>query len=590
MRTQFISSILHQPPLARRFIQLGQRVNRAQCKFNLQQWQRLLIGYVPNDPCYTNDVLLAGIQHGVIVRYEGQRDSPSQMNNHPPAVQHEQALCELLMQELRLGRYIGPFAIDAPPYSNVKISPLNLVEKTSTTWRIINDLSSPLGTSVNDGISWMPCKWQSIEDAMRLIYHTGTGCHLIKMDVKSAYRQIPIHPSDWHLFGVQVAGLLFLDTFLPFGGRSSGCIWEQYGQAMQWILQHKYDIPPSVRFVDDFLFVLPRNTSQQSMSIIDAAFDTLGVPLDHIKTEGPVTQLGFIGYQLNTVDMTLGLTDKYRGKLVALIQSMIDQPYISFEALESLIGRLQFAGKAYRLGRSYMYHLQCAKNSTVKRVADRNIKAQRTRLALTKLHLNKPELHELKWWLTALHDNVVSSFHHYLPWGNNVQSIHIYTDASESFGCGAVMNQYYISLPWDQNVRDLMCIGTCRRNMPLGEAIGVGIAIATWASVLAGQHVTVWCDCTAVVFGINKGRTTANSVMHHIYRDVNRLCITHNITLQCRHIAGVHNVHADNVSRNNLQAFQQAVLDTGMTPQQVIPTPITLTSCTTSPPSYFPNH
>ena len=126
--------------------------------FNLQQWQRLLADYVPNDPCYTNDVLLAGIQHGVIVRYEGQRDSPSQMNNHPPAVLHEQALCELLMQELRLGRYIGPFDVDAPPYHNVKISPLNLAEKTSTTWRFINDLSSPQGNSVNDGINWMPCR------------------------------------------------------------------------------------------------------------------------------------------------------------------------------------------------------------------------------------------------------------------------------------------------------------------------------------------------------------------------------------------------------------------------------------------------
>lgn len=152
------------------------------------------------------------------------------------------------------------------------------------------------------------------------------------------------------------------------------------------------------------------------------------------------------------------------------------------------------------------------------------------------------------------------------------------------------MNQCYISIPWDEHVRDLMCISTNHRNMPLGEAIGVGIAMATWASILAGQHVIVWCDCVAVVFGINKGRTTANSVMHHIYRDVNQLCITHNITLQCRHIAGVHNIHADSVSRNDVQAFQQAVMDKDMVPQQVTPVPIRLISCTSSPPSYYPNH
>jgi len=32
----------------------------------------------------------------------------------------------------------------------------------------------------------MPPEWQLIDDALQLVYDAGRGCHLVKMDVKSA--------------------------------------------------------------------------------------------------------------------------------------------------------------------------------------------------------------------------------------------------------------------------------------------------------------------------------------------------------------------------------------------------------------------
>src|ERR1700681_4658014 len=85
--------------------------------------------------------------------------------------------------------------------------------------RLIQDLSSPQGHSVNDGIFHMPTEWQLIDDDLQLIHDAGRGCHLVKMDVKSAYRQLPIHPDDWHLFGFVCEDLLFIDTYLLHGHR-----------------------------------------------------------------------------------------------------------------------------------------------------------------------------------------------------------------------------------------------------------------------------------------------------------------------------------------------------------------------------------
>ena len=224
-------------------ITVGSNVARATCPFRPEAWRRLLVGYTPDDPCYTTDVLVAGITRGSYVRFEGDRSASPVVRNHPDARHHSAETAELILQEVRLGRLMGPFDPLHLPLPHTRLSPLNIVPKKES-WRLINDLSSPDGNSVNDGIYHMPTRWQLIEHALQLITDAGVGCHLGKMDVKSAYRLLPIHPTDWHLFGCTVEGLCFIDTFLPFGGRSSGCIWERYAQTMQWILQHKFGIPP----------------------------------------------------------------------------------------------------------------------------------------------------------------------------------------------------------------------------------------------------------------------------------------------------------------------------------------------------------
>ena len=44
---------------------------------------------------------------------------------------------------------------------------------------------------------------------------------MAKVDVKSVYRNVPIHPHDRWLMGVLWEGNLYIATALPFGLRSS---------------------------------------------------------------------------------------------------------------------------------------------------------------------------------------------------------------------------------------------------------------------------------------------------------------------------------------------------------------------------------
>jgi hypothetical protein len=199
--SQRLTSLADASEAQNQLIGVGSSVSRASCLLKPNVWLSLLVDYVPSDPCYTAGVLVAGMQHGSLVRYEGDRTESVSKRNHPDARNHPHELLQLVLQELSLGRVIGPFSLQSPPFECIKICPLNIVPKGGKKWRLIQDLSSPQGHSVNDGILHIPTQWQLIDDALQLIYDAGRGCHLVKMDVKAAYRQLPIHPDDWHLFG-----------------------------------------------------------------------------------------------------------------------------------------------------------------------------------------------------------------------------------------------------------------------------------------------------------------------------------------------------------------------------------------------------
>ena len=90
-------------------------------------------------------------------------------------------------------------------------------------WRLIVDLSSPEGYSMNDAIRRDLCSvlYTSVDKAVVLAQSLGQGCLLAKLDLKEAYRAVPVHPSDQCLLAVSWNGTTYLDRALPFGLRSA---------------------------------------------------------------------------------------------------------------------------------------------------------------------------------------------------------------------------------------------------------------------------------------------------------------------------------------------------------------------------------
>ena len=94
------------------------------------------------------------------------------------------------------------------------ISPIGAILKQNKPgkWMLIVDLSSPVGASVNDGISpeLSTVSYVSVDHLSSLVLSAGRGAFLVKADIKEAYRMLPVHPHDQSLLRIQWEGITYV--------------------------------------------------------------------------------------------------------------------------------------------------------------------------------------------------------------------------------------------------------------------------------------------------------------------------------------------------------------------------------------------
>ncbi len=56
-----------------------------------------------------------------------------------------------------------------------------------------------------------------MDTAVNIVQQLGRGTELIKLNVKDAYRIVPVHLADYHLLGIYWKGETYIDRALLFG-------------------------------------------------------------------------------------------------------------------------------------------------------------------------------------------------------------------------------------------------------------------------------------------------------------------------------------------------------------------------------------
>ena len=137
----------------------------------------------------------------------------------------------------------GPFSIR--PFTELQCSPIGLVPKQQRgSFRLIHHLSYPLGDSVNDFIDKEDCKvhYASFDTVVDLAMSTDSTAWLAKTDIKSAFRLLPVAPSDYELLGFKFQSQFFYDKCLPMGCSISCKLFETFSTFFRILLRAHFRI------------------------------------------------------------------------------------------------------------------------------------------------------------------------------------------------------------------------------------------------------------------------------------------------------------------------------------------------------------
>ena len=158
----------------------------------------------------------------------------------------------------------------------------------------------------------------SIDNVYRIINKLGPGALLSKIDLKDAFRLIPVRPAYWNLLGIHWRQNFYINMCLPFGLRSAPYLFNRFSDALHWILQHNYGVEHLLHYLDDFFTAGSANsdTCDRNLHVILTLCKTLNAPIKPSKVERPTTSLTFLGIHLDTISMEANITEERKQSLL----------------------------------------------------------------------------------------------------------------------------------------------------------------------------------------------------------------------------------------------------------------------------------
>ena len=147
--------------------------------------------------------------------------------------------------------------------------------------------------SISDGIDkgGFSLHYAAIDDAVSIVQQLGSGTLSAKINIKSAFRTIPVCLEDRELLGMHWRQKYYVDCCLPFGLRSAPDIFNKYATALvrkdtKTQLSNSQHHPLPRRL----LAGLPQSTEcGESLHRMQHVRTQLDFPIAENKIEGPTT-------------------------------------------------------------------------------------------------------------------------------------------------------------------------------------------------------------------------------------------------------------------------------------------------------------
>lgn len=418
------------------------------------------------------------------------------------------------------------------------LNPLKVVVKEDKKRLVLDARTSGL----NDCLLAPKFELPSLEVIVNMIKDRA---FMMKTDLASGFLQLPINEKEQAYLGFlhPLNSRFCVIQRLPFGLRSAPFLFQTFTQLLEVATKEILQITTKV-YMDDWFLTDPdeyqlRNNFEDFASLLEG----LGISLQHTKTEGPATQLVYLGLGIDTIKHELFLPEVKRTKYLEFLSKLLQSSETTMEEIAKAAGRLVHISVIHKAG---MGHVQPLWEIMYR---ERKIWSKR-QLTREILQIEEETKECLVWWRNILeHPNItrriwVAENQSLFIWGRDTaltdrfHAITICTDASDT-GWGASTGVTVASSVWSEP--------QANTSINWRELKTVFLAIKQWKFIV-DVPVLVLTDNMTVVAALGS-RASRAQPLQDLVEEFNCLENSRKIEVVALHIPGVLNDLPDRLSR-----------------------------------------
>lgn len=488
---------------------------------------------------------------GLPPRFEGK--------NYGSVNEHLDAVCKEIDRLVSLGKVE---AVDHVPYI---VNSLGAVTKKDTgKVRVIVDCTK---SGLNAHLSAPPMALPTIRDAARLIQ---PGFWMAKFDLSDGFLHLPVRTDQCDLLGFRhpVSGQYFRYRYMCFGLKCAPFIFQAAMQDVMRLARQR-GINLCLAYIDDwFVAARSKEDCERQMSVFTGLAAELGWQVNAKKTEGPVTQLEYLGLALDSEQLTVSIPASKATKATKRIDSLL--------AAADADPRAQVLTRELASAAGLLTHLAWVSPGAAARLRGCwNAIAVGTTCSTAGRHdtiwahhatiLTDALRADLSWWIAHLRSSPVRRLWVTENGTVDVWAADLVTSAFDVPRYCAVITTDAAGVGWGSTLDGAKRWAaawtdrqsTCSSNWR--ETKAVSLALRLYAQDIAGKRVLVRVDNTAAVAYTNRkhGRATRLS---EIARDIHALELEFGFEAVAVHIPGKDNTEADELSRLSQPLFAKRQL------------------------------
>ena len=289
------------------------------------------------------------------------------------------------------------------------ISPIFTRPKKDGSHRVIFNLKK-----LNESVTYHHFKMDTLETAIRFM---RPGCYMTSIDLKDAYYSIPIAEEHQKYLKFIWRDQLYAFTSLPMGLTSSPRIFTKVLKPVFSYLRSQFG-HTCLGYIDDSFYLEDSYTECEEATLrAIQRFVSLGFKIHPEKSVIIPTQiLEFLGFILNSILMSVTLTNKKAVKILQLCQKFsLPNKRFTIREVASFLGTLVSSFPGVEFGPLRYRLIEVGKEA--------NLKLNQGNLD-SLLTLSHDSLEEVHWWSANVLTASRRIFH-------NSPDVVVYTDASQ---------------------------------------------------------------------------------------------------------------------------------------------------------------